>query len=213
MSGAASLGAAARQARAARFAAEAAAGAPPPPERRFAHADFERAKIVRTDPEEKLLGLCRRKLLGGDALSDVQLAALGRLGVSVDELREEAAAAGRAAVVAAARPAVYAEALKAKGGAKAVAAAAAGKRQRSDSLMLLAAAPARAARAAPAAVPPAGGDDTAKRLARLQKRLRRIEEKQSTETEFNESWQRRLAAKPAIVQEIAELEAQLGGAR
>lgn len=83
---------AAKHARAARFAADAAAGVPEAPERRFAHPDFARDKITRTDPAEKLVSLCRRKLAAGEALSPVQLAALAAAGVNAGALAAEAAA-------------------------------------------------------------------------------------------------------------------------
>ena len=93
-------------ARAARFAVESSLP-PPEVERRFAHADFSREKIVRSDPVEKLVALCKRKLGGGDdatLLSDGQRQAMADAGISIETLIAEAAAEA-----AAAPPAIYAE--------------------------------------------------------------------------------------------------------
>jgi hypothetical protein len=80
----------ARAERAQRFAADSAAPPPPPPERRFAHPDFDRSSIQRSDPEKKLVALCRRKLTNGEALTPPQLAALARLGLTPEAVLAEA---------------------------------------------------------------------------------------------------------------------------
>lgn len=77
--------------RAQRFAADEAEGPPPLPERKFAHP-VKKQDIKRTDPEEKLISLCKRKLANGEGLSEAQVAALSRIGLTVDDIREVAAA-------------------------------------------------------------------------------------------------------------------------
>jgi hypothetical protein len=84
------IGKAARAERAARFAADKAGPPPPPPERRIAHPDFERSRIQRSDPEEKLVALCRRKLINGEALTPPQQAALAKLGLTPEAVLAEA---------------------------------------------------------------------------------------------------------------------------
>ena len=76
--------------RAARFAAT--HEVPPLPERKLAPADARRDKITRTDPVEKLVALCKRRLASGSSLGDQQIAALQAAGISVEQVAAEAAA-------------------------------------------------------------------------------------------------------------------------
>ena len=93
-----------KDARASRFAIEAAAPPPPPPVRRIAHPDFG-SRILRSDPEEKLISLLARRLVAGLSLTPQQHSALASLGMTVAQVIEHAAV-NTTAIVA---PEIYAE--------------------------------------------------------------------------------------------------------
>ena len=90
-----------RAARAARFAADTTV---PTVKRTFAHADFDRKKMVVSDATERFRSLLLRKLVAGEAVSAAQLGAASAHGIDIDALRAEAMTAP---VVA---PALYVEA-------------------------------------------------------------------------------------------------------
>jgi hypothetical protein len=94
-----------RASRAARFRA-AAAAPPPPPQRRFAHRDFDRSKMVISDAAERLSTLLTRKLAAGEPISEAQVAAAAAHGLDLDTLREQARGTALATLV----PALYVEA-------------------------------------------------------------------------------------------------------
>lgn len=223
-------GHAAKAARAERFAAEAAAGAPEAPERRFAHKDFDRARIVRTDPDEKLLSLLKRKLATGEELTPVQLAALAKVGVPLDELRAEALAdkamskklvpeiyrmngvvsiapikkvrpAKGASFVAKKAPSSSSSSSGEAGSGKAA------KRMRTVSMASDGAAALNDAVpfSASSSITPGSATDASKRAKVLLKRLKRIDDALAEGGALNDSWQRRVASRPEIIAGLAAL--------
>lgn len=208
-----------RAARAARFAADAAVGAPPLPERRFAHPVAPNA-IWRTDPEEKLLSFLRRRLAGGEGLSEAQLGALSRMGVSLEQLEEEAAALAPPA------PAVYAEAAgkrrrsslggapppsraASSGGLLTVAtSAASGGLSSMTASSIGGEAPLVTPVAASASSAASSTAEGALRAAQLRKRLEVIDGKLRKGAVLSEKWLLRVDMRPAIWEELAALRAQ-----
>jgi hypothetical protein len=135
--------------------------APPPPQRKFAHRDFDREKMVISEASGRLRTLLLRKISAGETISDAQRAAATTHGIDIAELQREARHASPASLV----PALYVEAglvpkAKRRPSLKAKAATGASRKSARLSLTSAVASSVLAASGSGAAVVEQSGDDT-----------------------------------------------------